>query len=57
MPFKSKVTFWDSNEQLGPQPPCAGAELDNETGAMPYESDEREEAKQEEHERDQNQRN
>lgn len=27
---------WDTQNDIGPQPPCAGADLDNETGLMPY---------------------
>lgn len=33
---EKKLSYWDSHEELGPQPPCAGAELDNETGQPDY---------------------
>ncbi|WP_411359782.1 hypothetical protein [Pseudidiomarina salilacus] len=33
---EKKLSYWDSHEELGPQPPCAGAELDNETGQPNY---------------------
>lgn len=39
MTNKANYDYWDSSEEIGPQPPCAGAELDNETGLMPYSSD------------------
>ncbi|WP_417690635.1 hypothetical protein [Pseudidiomarina sp.] len=33
---EKKLSYWDTHEELGPQPPCAGAELDNETGQPDY---------------------
>lgn len=36
MATSGKPYTWDTHDEIGPQPPCAGADLDNETGLMPY---------------------
>ncbi|WP_157981035.1 hypothetical protein [Pseudidiomarina insulisalsae] len=45
---EKKQSNWDTHEELGPQPPCAGAELDNETGRPDYSYSTAREVEQEE---------
>ncbi|GEM_PF-6831771 len=45
MATSDKRYSWDTHNEIGPQPPCAGADLDNETGLMPYSQPEHNEDK------------